>query len=82
MTTMKLPLVWPQSCAMLFTRALPRKMGGEQPKRHPVLSAASARMPTFRDAHFNLARLGEQLGGQQAGLRHFNGYRHLALKPG
>ncbi len=33
--------------------------------------------PTLADAHYNLARLHEKLGHQQAALRHFSAYRRL-----
>ena len=35
------------------------------------------RLPSQADAHYNAARLNEQLGRRQAALRHYNAYRRL-----
>jgi hypothetical protein len=36
---------------------------------------------SFADAHFNAARLHEQLGHAREAIRHFNAYRRLMPQP-
>ena len=43
---------------------------------------ALAADPNLAEAHFNLARLYEKQGDQQAAIRHFNGYRGLMRERG
>ena len=71
-----------QSPAMLFNLALAQEDAGRIAEAASSLKRCIREEPTFRDAYFNLARLEEQLGDQQAALRHLNDYRRLGLKPG
>lgn len=64
---------------LLFNLALVLEDTGRELAAVDNYKRALALEPDFADAHFNLARLYQQLGMARAAIRHWNCYRRLSL---
>ena len=66
---------------LLFNLALVLEDTGRELEAVDIYRRALALEHDFADAHFNLARLYQQLSMPRAAIRHWNFYRRLTLPP-
>ena len=66
---------------LLFNLALVLEDTGRELEAVDLYKLAISQEPDFADAHFNLARLYQQLSMPRAAIRHWNCYRRLTLAP-
>lgn len=69
---------WPGDTLLLFNKAVALEDLGRVFDALATYEQCIAQQPLDADAHFNAARLHQQLGQPQQALRHFNAYRRLS----